>query len=81
MTIPNIIYLSLYYALACPLETPATPYIRLTCSECWWNLINIRRHDLEEIPCHSSFSAADKKLTSTYIQCKHVFVAHDYAPI
>ena len=54
MTIPYIKYLSLYYSLACPLEAPATHNIRLTCCQCWWNLINIGRHDLEEISCHSN---------------------------
>ena len=33
------------------------------------------------IPCPSNFSAGDKKLTSTYIQCKDVSVAVDCAPI
>ena len=37
----------------------------------------------EEFPVPSHFSAGDKKLTRPcrYIQCKHVIVAPDHAPI
>ena len=86
-TIPYIkicLFIMLWHIL---LNTPATPYIRLTCSECWWNLKCREACSLpfkylgQEIPYPSNFSAGNKKLTSMFIQCEDVVVAHDYAPI
>ena len=88
MTIFYIKYLSLYYALAYPLENSSFTIYQINSQS-----VLVESHKYREacsftfkifrkgIPCPSNFSVGNKKLTSTYIQCKHVIVAHDYAPI
>ena len=81
MTIFYIKYLSLYYALAYPLENSSFTIYQINSQS-----VLVESHKYREacsftfkifrkgIPCPSNFSAGDKKLTSTYIQCKHVIL-------